>query len=273
MTPVGREQATGVEDEQHRSDHPQPVQLRGQGTDREHQQEEQPRRCAQDGTHGHVSDHREGQQLLPRRPDLDLGTHLRAHGHTHRNKSHAVTVRNRQLPRIVTGVPDVEDVLNAVRATDWTQWDVPWADYLWAYEPTSVVPAFEALAAVRTKDDARQAYHRFLNAVAHDHSGTPYPAIVEGVRHLVALIPHLESWATETAVSALVECYLFTADEVAARSVDGMSHDLTEVHRLAVTIRPLLNRLAADHDHPARAAATDLLNTIEDIPPTPRSHG
>lgn len=161
-------------------------------------------------------------------------------------------------------------MLDAIRATDWTRWDVPWADYLWAYEPASVAPAFEALAAVRTKDEARQAYHRFLNAVAHDHSGTPYPAIVEGVRHLVALIPHLEPWATEAAVSALVECYLFTADEVAAQTVDGVSHDLTEVHRVAASILPLLSRLAADQGQPAQAAATDLLNTIEDIPPATR---
>ncbi len=166
-------------------------------------------------------------------------------------------------------VREVEDVLDAIRAADWAQWDVPWVDYLWAYEPMRVVPAFESLAAVTTEAEGRRARDCFLNAVAHNHSGTPYPAIVDGVRHLVALIPLLDDWGAEAAVTALVDCYLFTGNDVDVRTIDGAAHDLTEVQRIAVTAVPFIRAFVEDHAHPAHAAATELLATIQELPPPP----
>lgn len=54
MPPVRREQAAGVEDEEHRRHDPHPAQVRGQRADREDEEQQQSRGCPQRGTEQHV---------------------------------------------------------------------------------------------------------------------------------------------------------------------------------------------------------------------------
>ena len=49
---------------------------------------------------------------------------------------------------------EIEEVLEQVRAIDWTKWDSRFIGrFKWDYNPDLVAPAFEAAVAVKTKEE------------------------------------------------------------------------------------------------------------------------
>lgn len=84
--------------------------------------------------------------------------------------------------------PEVDNasVLAQVRGTDWQAWAIPLPDRLFAYDPGSVVPAFEALVLASSPEYAFDAYNGMLDAIAHNHSGTPYAAMAPAAELLAA---------------------------------------------------------------------------------------
>ncbi|WP_116953218.1 hypothetical protein [Jiangella endophytica] len=146
----------------------------------------------------------------------------------------------------------------------WPAWAVPAVDRPWAYDPGGVVPAFEALVAVTDETSAVRAYHQLLGALAHNHSGSPYPAIVPGVRGLAASVPQMRGWSLATALDVLTDSWLFTIDDTACRTADGQVHDLTEVQGLVSSIAPLVRQIAERRESPELGRALELLRVIDD---------
>lgn len=161
----------------------------------------------------------------------------------------------------------MQAVLAEARATDWALWDVRPADRLWAYRPESVPAAFDGIAAVQDEPGSHAAYHRLMDALGHDHSGTPYPAMVPGARLLAELVPLLRGWQLATAVEVLTDCLGWTRGDGDFVTRDGRRHDLGDDVAAAVrSVRPALERLVRrDDDEPARPALTELLDALDQI--------
>lgn len=158
----------------------------------------------------------------------------------------------------------MEAVLAEVRATDWTLWDVPLAGRLWDYQPQSVPAAFQALTSVADESAARTAYTALLNALGHNHSGTPYPAMVPGARLLADLAPLVGGWQLFAVVEVLHDCFLWTRGEADFITADGRKLNLADDTAAAVTsLRPVLEQLAVNEDEPVQRAAKSLLSTLD----------
>jgi hypothetical protein len=54
---------------------------------------------------------------------------------------------------------EAEHVIDEVRAMDWVSWGIRTPDRIWAYDPESVVPAFEGILAVADEAASRRAYN------------------------------------------------------------------------------------------------------------------
>lgn len=160
----------------------------------------------------------------------------------------------------------VEAVLAEARATDWALWDVRPADRLWAYRPESVPAAFDGIVAVEDEAGSQTAYHRLMDALGHDHSGTPYPAMVAGVRLLAELVPLLHGWQLATVVDVLTDCWGWTRGDGAFVARDGRAYHLGDDTAQAVrSVRPTLERRLRrdDDDEPARPALAELLDLLD----------
>jgi hypothetical protein len=162
--------------------------------------------------------------------------------------------------------PSIERVLDEVRAVDWSEWSDPAVGYLWAYDHTRVVPAFEALAAVSDEVGSVRAHHLVINALAHSHSGTPYQVLVPASGYLVRLVPLLDGWARSAGVEVLLDAYGFTVGDTEFRTVSGRVMDLTEVHLTVASLRDFLEQVAVDGS-PASGYAALLLDQMDEIPP------
>ncbi|MCC2321245.1 hypothetical protein [Cellulomonas xiejunii] len=119
----------------------------------------------------------------------------------------------------------VPAILAEAEAIDWALWDVQPQDRLWDYRASSVPAAFACIAGVRSKSDADDAYNRIMDALGHNHSGTPYPAMVAGARLLAELVPLLRGWQSATVVNVLTDCYLWTRGEAEVVTKDGRTYD------------------------------------------------
>lgn len=163
----------------------------------------------------------------------------------------------------------VEDVLTEARTLDWSVWEVPASDRLWTYKPEMVPAAFDAIPAVADEADAQAAYNTLLDALAHNHSVTPYPAMVPGVRLLSELVPLLAGWQLATVVEVLTECFLWTGDEGVFTAKDGRTYNLAGDTAAAVrSVRPALEQLAQRRDaEPARRGVADLLRALGEQEP------
>ena len=151
------------------------------------------------------------------------------------------------------------------RTTDWSVWDVPATGRLWAYKPESVPSAFDAIPAVIDEVDARAAYNSLLDALGHNHSGTPYPAMVPGVRLLTELVPLLGGLQLAAVVETLTECFLWTREEGGFTTKGGRTYNLAEDTAAALrSVRPTLERVAREPGHAARRGATNLLRALSE---------
>lgn len=125
--------------------------------------------------------------------------------------------------------------------------------------------AFARIAAVQSKSDADHAYYLIMDALGHNHSGTPYPAMVAGARLLAELVPLVHGWQSETVVSALTDCYLWTQGEAEIITKDGRTYDPgAETARDVRSVRPTLENLLREDDEPARLAAAGLLEVLDE---------
>lgn len=150
--------------------------------------------------------------------------------------------------------------------SDWTVWDVRPAGRVWDYRPTSVPAAFQAVADVEAEPDARDAYTALLDALGHNHSGTPYPAMVPGVRLLVDLVPLVQGWQLATVLEVLTDCFLWTRSEGEFTAADGRKFHLgDDTAAMVRSLRPMLEQLCQrqDDEVPQRAAV-GLLQALDD---------
>ncbi len=161
----------------------------------------------------------------------------------------------------------VESVLAEVYESDWSLWDVPRSDRLWDYRPETVPSAFAAIMQIETEDVAHEAYNGLLNALGHNHSGTPYPAMVDGTKFLADLVPLLDGWRLAAVLDVLTDCFLWTRGEGTFTARDGREYDLgndTAAHVEA--LRPVLHHVATDDpDRPERAPAAELLEVLDEL--------
>ena len=160
----------------------------------------------------------------------------------------------------------MEAVLAEARATDWALWDVRPANRLWAYRPESVPAAFDGIAAVRDEAGAQAANNRLMNALGHDHSGTPYPAMVPGARLLAELVPLLHGWQLATVLEALTYCFGWTHGDGEFVANDGRTYNLGDDTAQAVrSVRPTLVQLVRRDDaEQARPSAIELLEALDE---------
>ena len=120
---------------------------------------------------------------------------------------------------------------------------------------------------MRSKSDADDAYNRIMDALGHNHSGTPYPAMVAGARLLAELVPLLRGWQSATVVNVLTDCYLWTRGEAEVVTKDGRTYDPgAETARAVRSVRSALETLLREDDEPARLAAAELLEVLDDEP-------
>lgn len=161
----------------------------------------------------------------------------------------------------------VEAVLDEARTIDWSIRDTPLDGYsIWEYRPASVPAAFQRITSVNSKQDADRAYGALLNALGHDHSGTPYPAMGVGARLLAELVPLVSGWPLAAVVETLTECYLWTRGTGSVTAADGRTYDLAEETADAVrSALPALEVVARGVEgEPGQAGATDLLRALQE---------
>ncbi len=160
--------------------------------------------------------------------------------------------------------PKVE-FLSQVRAVDWALWDVPTPDRRHGYRPDQVPPAFKALASAGTAEASGAAYNRLMDALGHNHSGTPYPAMVPGVRLLAEFVPTLTGWSLSAALSVLTDCYLWTREEPEFRTADGRVHNPEkEIARHVRALLPLVRSFACGEDPAVGRASEELIGALLD---------
>ena len=159
----------------------------------------------------------------------------------------------------------VEAVLTDVRRVDWQAWAIPRPDRLFDYDSSRVVPAFEAFAQATSPGEADLAYNLFLDAVAHNHSGTPYAAMAPAAPLLSRLVPHLGAGAAE-GMEALTCCVAWTFDGPAFTGPDGVECDLAgECAEAARALAPLANSWRHSGDESRRRAAAGLLEVLAEL--------
>ncbi len=160
----------------------------------------------------------------------------------------------------------VEELLSDVRLIDWAGWAIPLPNRLFAYEPDSVIPAFERLASARTPDEGQHAYNALLDAVGHNHSGTPYTAMSPAAPLLARLVPLL-TYSGPAAMDALTDCALWSRGEPAFLGPDGHTHHLEQETRAALRTLEDLARLWAESgiDEARRGAGRGLLEALAEL--------
>lgn len=160
-------------------------------------------------------------------------------------------------------VRTVQAILAEAEAIDWALWDVQPPDRLWDYQPASVPAALASVTGVRSKSDADRAYNRIMDALGHNHSATPYPAMVAGARLLAELVPLVRGWQAVTVVDVLTDCYLWTQGEAEIVTKDGRTYDPgAETAQAVRSVLPALEALRED-DEPSRLAAAELLEVLD----------
>ncbi|KQR16831.1 hypothetical protein [Cellulomonas sp. Leaf334] len=159
----------------------------------------------------------------------------------------------------------LESVLTEVRRADWQAWAMPLPHRRSAYDSSRVVPAFEAFAKASTPRQADDAYNLFLDAVGHNHSGTPHAAMAPGARLLARLVPHLGAGGA-AGMEALTDCVSWTFDEPAFTGPDGAECDLAgATAQAARALAPLANSWMRSGDVSRRRAAAGLLDVLADL--------
>lgn len=156
----------------------------------------------------------------------------------------------------------VRAVMDDVRRTDWTAWAICLPDQLVDVDPARVVPAFEALVGAASSEAAERAYHLVLDAVAHDHSGTPTLAMVPAAHLLARLVPHLDVSAS-AAMGVVVECAAWCADVPAVVGPEGSVCDVAaETLAAARSLTPLASAWEQGGDAGRAAVAADLVALV-----------
>jgi hypothetical protein len=133
----------------------------------------------------------------------------------------------------MTAGDTVEEVLDDVRGIAWATWAIPLPNRLLAYRPDSVGPAFERLARAHTHNEGRAAYNVLLDAVGHNHSGTPYAAMSPAAPLLARLVPLLAA-GSPAGMEALTDCALWSRGEPPFDGPDGQTHHLGQETRAAL---------------------------------------
>lgn len=112
------------------------------------------------------------------------------------------------------------------------------------------------------------AYNGLMDALGHNHSGTPYPAMIPGARLLAELAPLLAGWPLTVALEALTDCFLWTRDGEPDFVAGGRTHNLaTDIAATVLALRPELERLREQAGDTAFArAAAGLLDALADNP-------
>jgi hypothetical protein len=155
-------------------------------------------------------------------------------------------------------------LLREVRESDWAAWSIPYPGRLFDYEPERVPTAFESLVSADGDEERRRAYNRMLDAVGHNHSGTPYAAMVPATRLLARLIPLLDKSAP-VALEALVDCVRWSQGEPPFVGPDGRTHEPgPETLRNALALRALIEEWSRDDDPRRCGPARDLLKLADD---------
>jgi hypothetical protein len=161
--------------------------------------------------------------------------------------------------------PEAEHVMDEVRAMDWSSWEIQIPGRISAYDPESVVPAFEAIVAVADQAASKRAYDVMLDAIAHNHSGTPYPAMIPATAFLVRMGPSVEPWALTTIVDVLTDCMLWSQDEPEFTGPDHRTYLMgVEIARSCLDLRPLIEPLS-DSEGRLGGAARAFLETVDSV--------
>ncbi|GAA4625802.1 hypothetical protein GCM10023113_20300 [Cellulomonas oligotrophica] len=156
----------------------------------------------------------------------------------------------------------VRAVMDDVRRTDWAAWAICLPDQVVDVDPARVVPAVEALVDAPSSEAAERAYHLVLDAVGHDHSGTPTLAMVPAAHLLARLVPHLDVSAS-AAMGVVVECAAWCADVPAVVGPDGSVCDVAaETVAAARSLTPLASAWARSADAGRAAVAADLIGVV-----------
>ena len=159
----------------------------------------------------------------------------------------------------------VASVLDEVRRTDWRAWAIPLPDRLFDYSPESVIPAFESLAQASSPKEAQAAYNEMLDAIGHNHSGTPYAAMAPATPLIAALVPHLGAGAS-AGMDVIADCVCWTSREARFFGPDNREHDLAvETLAAARSLDSLAQRWLEDHDDRRRRAAAGLLEVLAEF--------
>ncbi len=153
-----------------------------------------------------------------------------------------------------------------VHSTDWQAWAIPLRGRVSTYDAALVVPAFEAFVTASSPDQAHDAYNAFLDAVGHNHSGTPFAAMAPGARLLAQLVPHLEAGGP-AGMEALTDCVWWSSDEPRFTGPDGVECDLAhETTEAARALSALARSWLCSGDEEHRRAAASLLEVLAQLP-------
>lgn len=159
-----------------------------------------------------------------------------------------------------------QEVLARVRDTDWQAWAIPLPARVFTYDAARVVPAFEAFVAASSPEQAEDAYNAFLDAVGHNHSGTPFAAMAPGARLLAQLIPHLDVGGP-AGMEALTDCVCWSSDEPTFTGPDGVECDLADATAEAAReLAALARNWLSSGDEAHRRAAASLLEVLAQLP-------
>ena len=78
-------------------------------------------------------------------------------------------------------------------------------------------------------------------------------------------MPLLHGWQASTVVTALTDCFLWTQGEAEFVAKDGRTYDPGEETAVAVrSLRATLEMLLRDDDEPARLAAGELVEVLDE---------
>ncbi len=140
----------------------------------------------------------------------------------------------------------------------------PFPERLFDYNADRVVPAFESLARAASTGEAQNAYNELLDAIGHNHSGTPYAAMAPAVRLLAQLVPLLDAGGP-AGMEVVTDCLLWSAGVPVFIGPNGSEHNLgIEILADANALRALAERWKEDPDDRRQRAATGLLEALAD---------
>ena len=134
----------------------------------------------------------------------------------------------------------------------------------------SVREALRQLAGATDLQSSQASYHRMLNAIGHDHSGTLYRSALPAVDDLLAISCTGEAWSSDAALDVLIEVTTsFELELEVARDHEDVRRFKQSLLAAVATRRDEIAQLAASAPHRRtreRAAELDEALSNDDSP-------